>query len=168
MADGATPADDRKQLGETLKELATTKAELETAKADLKALTEDLASTNEELGGLKSQHMDQHWGSVYQSLSEARNVEFSVFWTRYEVMAALNVAVAGAVIATDRGFCLPSGARMIVGVLGFAVAIAWFLFTLKGSYWVSGWNDAVIQSEERAGWRPQSNVIAPGREGLLG
>ena len=145
-------------------QLSDAKAALAAKERELKTLTD----VERENAVLKTELMQANWGSVYQSLSEARNVEFSVFWTRFEVMAVLNVAVAGAVLGTERGLCLPSPLPFVVGFLGFAVAAAWFVFALKGSFWVTEWNDELARTEKGATWQPQARVVSNGRKGALG
>jgi len=123
-----------------------------------------LTECREEITRLQAQvkklsNPDPNWATKYQVLSETRNVELAVYWTRYEVMAALHVGLLGALLATDRGLCLPSELLAGVGAIGLLMGIAWGVFAWKGAAWVMAWNTEMEKAEDGHPWQPQKDAL---------
>lgn len=138
--------------GTTEQEIEALNARVGKIESDMKARAAQLQKDAEDLS--------TGWDDIYTATSDARNNELSVFWTRYEVMAAFNVGLLGVLLGTDRGLCLPDPVLGAVTALGTVMAIAWTVFTFGGASWVMAWNDHVMQLEADRQWRPQTEVIA--------
>ena len=68
---------------------------------------------------------------LYSSLVGLRNTELTIYWTRYNILSAINFALlAVGFSAGDASFVVAN--RTLTAVGGLLIAVIWLLITVKG------------------------------------
>ena len=93
--------------------------------------------------------------NVYAALVRLRNQELATHWTRFNVLAAANVALLVATVASP----WPEGRRQVVVLFGGILTGVWWLFTYFGKQQLfERWDAALVAFEaevsEECGFHP--------------
>jgi len=85
----------------------------------------------------------------YTSLVNVRNTELSVYWTRYNILAAVNLALLAIALASDStSFMYNFPIWIMLG--GIILAFIWLLITIKGKQLITNRWEEHIRDYEKA------------------
>jgi len=68
---------------------------------------------------------------LYAPLVDLRNTELSIYWTRYNILSAVNFGLLAVVLSASDDSFVPT-MRTLVSLGGVLIAVIWLLFTVKG------------------------------------
>lgn len=85
---------------------------------------------------------------LYGAFIQVRNIELSVYWTRYNIQSAINFGLI-AVVLSSKTNSLIQQHLVYISVIGIFMAITWLCLTILGKRILNDWWEKHLRTYER-------------------
>ncbi|MFX0139538.1 MAG: hypothetical protein ACFFDN_38205 [Candidatus Hodarchaeota archaeon] len=82
----------------------------------------------------------------YSDIVNIRNTELTVYWTRYNIQAAINIGLLAVTISANPGSYI-SQFRVQVSILGILISCIWIGFIVLSKKLIHMWEEYIIKYE---------------------